>query len=360
MFAFVLKSAAMGIIATFALLCLFPSLSNGKFSLANIMHRLEAPASYHEAVSAAAPAVVNVYTKSAGADGKLVAGTLGSGVIMESNGFILTNYHVIEDSKVIVVALQDSRIFNASVVGVDKLTDLAVLKIDPENHELPVIPQNSKRVSRVGDVVFAIGNPFNVGQTVTQGIISAKGRSGLGTMGPNSDGRQDLLQTDANIGVGNSGGALINSAGELVGINTGAYYAPDGKGGMVNSNIAFAVPYRLCIRIMNAILKDGRVIRGYLGIDTDDLDVVTADLLNLQLGGGLVITSIDPNGPAGKYGMQVGDIMVAIDDKKITSEAMAMDVIAETVPGKTIDIEVLRHGERITIPVEVVEDVAHY
>lgn len=219
LFKYIFTPVLIGIVLFFILICVFPSITNNTFSLPYIFNRLLAPASYHDAVVKAAPSVVNVYTKSLKENSEtgkvtLEPNSLGSGVIMHRKGYILTNYHVVADSQQIIVALQDGRILDAELIGVDKLTDMAVLKITADN--LKVIPQNDKRVSNVGDVVLAIGNPFNVGQTVTQGIISAKGRSGLGTMGPNSNGRQDLLQTDAYVGFGNSGGALINTLGELV------------------------------------------------------------------------------------------------------------------------------------------------
>ncbi len=359
-FSYIFKGTLIGLIVSLVAIVTVPSVTNGSFSLSYIVNRLLAPASYHDAVAKAAPAVVNIYTKSNQRNSNtgqtvMQPDSLGSGVIMSSKGYILTNYHVVHGADEIIVALQDGRIINADLVASDQLTDLSVLKIEADN--LPVIPQNDKRVSKVGDVVLAIGNPFNVGQTVTMGIIGAKGRSGLGTMGPNSNGRQDLLQTDAYVGVGNSGGALINTLGELVGINSGTYTNANGS---ENNNIAFAVPYALAKRIMISLVNEGRVIRGYLGIKTVDVDSVTANLLNLGPNHGLIVEKLAPSGPAEMGGIKVGDIMLTFNGEKITNAQMAMDIIAETKPGSTVKIEVLRDGVLKELEVVVDEDTIHY
>ncbi len=360
LFKYIFTPVLIGIVLFFILICVFPSITNNTFSLPYIFNRVLAPASYHDAVVKAAPSVVNVYTKSLKENSEtgkvtLEPNSLGSGVIMHRKGYILTNYHVVADSQQIIVALQDGRILDAELIGVDKLTDMAVLKITADN--LKVIPQNDKRVSNVGDVVLAIGNPFNVGQTVTQGIISAKGRSGLGTMGPNSNGRQDLLQTDAYVGFGNSGGALINTLGELVGINSGTYQS--GNDSSSGNNIAFAVPYKLAKRIMYDLIKNGRVVRGYLGIKTIDIDPVTANLMNLGGKKGLIIQGIDPEGPAAKGGLQSGDIVIKIEEQAVINAQTAMDIIAETKPGSVIEITVLRDGVEKKLKVTVAEDLLH-
>ena len=361
LFRYILNAVLIGLAVSLLMIIFVPSVTNGAFSLSYIFNVLTAPASYHDAVAKAAPAVVNVYTKSTRVDkntgsSALQPDSLGSGVIMSSHGYILTNYHVVGGAEEIIVALQDGRIFEAALVASDQLTDLSVLKIDADN--LPVIPQNDKRISRVGDVVLAIGNPFNVGQTVTMGIIGAKGRSGLGTMGPNSNGRQDLLQTDAYVGVGNSGGALINTLGELVGINSGTYTNAGGSGSEGN-NIAFAVPYALAKRIMIDLVNNGRVVRGYLGIKTVDVDSVTTNLLNLGPNHGLIVEKLAPAGPAEQGGLMVGDIMLSIDGEKIVNAQMAMDIIAETKPNTAIRVEVLREGQLRQLEVIVAEDTIH-
>lgn len=357
---FIFPPIIFGLIIFLLLIVCFPSLTNGAISISYIFNRLIAPGSYHDAVIKAAPSVVNVYTKSLKENKEtgqvsLEPNSLGSGVIMDGRGYILTNYHVVSDAQQIIAALQDGRILDAELIGFDRLTDLAVLKIVADN--LKVIPQNDRRVSNVGDIVLAIGNPFNVGQTVTQGIISAKGRSGLGTMGPNSNGRQDLLQTDAYVGFGNSGGALINTLGELVGINSGTYQS--GNDTSSASNIAFAVPYKLAKRIMYELIKNGHVVRGYLGIKTIDIDPVTANLMNLGGKKGLIIQGIDPEGPAAKGGMQSGDIVITISNHTVINAQMAMDIIAETKPGTTIEIIVLRDGVEKKLNITVAEDLLH-
>lgn len=353
------KSVLIGIGCFFLLIFCFPFLTNDSISFKYIINRLIAPFSFHDAVEKAAPAVVNVYTKSfknneKTGDLELTPSTLGSGVIMHKDGYILTNYHVVNGANQIIVALQDGRILDGRVIGFDKLTDLVVLKINAEN--LPVIPMNDKRQARVGDVVLAIGNPFNVGQTISMGVISAKGRSGLGTMGANSNGRQDLLQTDAYIGIGNSGGALINTLGELVGITSGTYYLEENSS---TNNIAFAIPYKLAKRIMLDLIKNGKVTRGYLGIKTVDVDDVTANLLNMGETHGLIVQDIDPMGPASSGGLQSGDIMTFINGNKVTNAQMAMDYIAETKPGSIIEITVLRNTEEKKLTVVVAEDQIH-
>jgi DegS peptidase. Serine peptidase. MEROPS family S01B len=214
MLAKLLRSVAIGFIVGGILLAAMPSLRKWTTATTTLTSSDESPASYNQAVRRAAPAVVNVYNRGLNSTGQnqLEIRTLGSGVIMDERGYIVTNKHVINDADQIIVALQDGRVFEALLVGSDTLTDLAVLKINATGG-LPVIPINPKRVPHIGDVVLAIGNPYNLGQTITQGIISATGRIGL-----NPTGRQNFLQTDASINHGNSGGALINSLGELMGI----------------------------------------------------------------------------------------------------------------------------------------------
>ena len=209
-----LRSILIGLIVGGLLLALMPSLRQWQLTPTTQNDTADdSPVSYNAAVRRAAPAVVNVYNRALNSTSHNQL-TLGSGVIMDQRGYILTNKHVINDADQIIVALQDGRVFEALLVGSDTLTDLAVLKINATGG-LPVIPINPKRTPHIGDVVLAIGNPYNLGQTITQGIISATGRIGL-----NPTGRQNFLQTDASINHGNSGGALVNSLGELMGINT--------------------------------------------------------------------------------------------------------------------------------------------
>lgn len=253
-----LRSVLIGLLVGGLLLALMPSLRQWQLAPTTQNDTADdSPASYNAAVRRAAPAVVNVYNRALNSTSHNQL-TLGSGVIMDQRGYILTNKHVINDADQIIVALQDGRVFEALLVGSDSLTDLAVLKINATGG-LPVIPINPKRTPHIGDVVLAIGNPYNLGQTITQGIISATGRIGL-----NPTGRQNFLQTDASINHGNSGGALVNSLGELMGINTLSF--DKSNDGETPEGIGFAIPFQLATKIMDKLIRDGRVIRGYIGI----------------------------------------------------------------------------------------------
>ena len=359
----------IGFITGIILLFLVPGFSGNRDAVMAFLEKLHGPESYAYAAAEAGPAVVNIYTKASyktsypeqnygierrDSSSSLNPVGLGSGIIMDSTGHIITNYHVIKDAEQIIVAIQDGRIFTAKLIGVDLLTDLAVVKIDAEN--LPVIPTNDDLTPRVGDVVLAIGNPFNVGQTVTQGIISATGRSGLGTMGPNTRGRQDLLQSDVSINSGNSGGALVNTRGELVGIASGQYQPGSASGESDSTGISFAIPYKLAKRIMGELIKNGKVTRGYLGISTVDIDPISAELFNISGNEGLIIKDVEPTGPAAEAGLQAGDIITRIDSTDITAAHVAMDLIAETRPGQVIKVTVRRGNGVVTVPVRVAED----
>ena len=299
------------------------------------------PLSYAKAVRLAGPAVVNIYTEdiqvnpSYGSKPRKVT-RLGSGVIMHEQGYILTNYHVVQRADLIVVVLQRGQELHAELIGYDVLTDLAVLKVRASN--LPVIPQNSTLQAQVGDVVLAIGNPLNLGQTVTQGIISATGQSGLSTS------YLQFLQMDAAINEGNSGGALINSNGELVGINSRKFT-------QANSNlniqgIFFAVPYELAHKIMLKIIEHGRVVRGWLGVDAHD------SMTNLK---GFIIGAITPNSPAMKAGLQSGDVVYQIDDIRLQNAKQGLDVVAEATPGSVLSFMVSRGNQQLSLPVTIAE-----
>ena len=308
--------------------------------------------SFSKAVRRAAPAVVNIYSLSIDQSKPLNPGSLqglGSGVIMSSEGYILTNYHVIKRADEIVVALQDGRKFTSEVVGSDPETDLAVLKVEGDN--LPVVPVSLDIPARVGDVVLAIGNPYNLGQTITQGIISATGRNGL------SSGYLDFLQTDAAINAGNSGGALIDTAGQLIGINTAAFQI-GGEGG--GHGINFAIPIKLAHSTMGKLIKNGRVIRGALGISGEAVGPVMAQILNIPDLTGVVITEIDPNGPAAKAKLQPRDVITKYEGESIPGVEMLMDRIAETTPGKQVMMTVIREGKSYEVPVVIGEKPVHY
>lgn len=303
--------------------------------------------SFANAVRKAAPAVVNIYSLSINRNEPLNSGSLqglGSGVIMSGQGYILTNYHVIKRADEIVVALQDGRQFTSEVVGSDPETDLAVLKIEGEN--LPIVPVNLNAPAQVGDVVLAIGNPYNLGQTITQGIISATGRSGL------SSGYLDFLQTDAAINEGNSGGALIDTSGELIGINTAAFKIGSDNG---NHGINFAIPIKLAHNIMVKLIKHGRVIRGALGISGEAVSPVMAQILNLPDAKGVIVTTVEPNGPAAKAGLKPRDTIIKYQDKTISSAENLMDNVAETPPNTKVNMTIIRNGKEMTLPVTIVE-----
>jgi serine protease DegS len=305
----------------------------------------EAPVlSFSQGVRRAAPAVVNVYNRNTTIANQQGMTTLGSGVIMDSRGYILTNRHVVSNANQIIVALQDGRFFEAMLIGSDNMTDLAVLKINANN--LPTIPINLKRTPHVGDLVMAIGNPFNLGQTVTQGIISATGRIGL-----SSSGRQNFLQTDASINQGNSGGALINSLGELVGINTLTF--DKGSDGETPEGIGFAIPSVLSLKIMDKLIRDGRVIRGFIGITGQEIPALHGQSGAYEKMQGLVISKV--TGPAEKAGLQPNDILLSVNNIPALSAQETMDQVAEIRPNSVINVEVLRQGKKLILPVTIAE-----
>ncbi|MEQ4450312.1 outer membrane-stress sensor serine endopeptidase DegS [Kosakonia sp. YIM B13605] len=350
MYVKLLRSVAIGLVVGGLIIAAMPSLrKNIPLATPQIDSADETPASYNPAVRRAAPAVVNVYNRSLNSSthDRLEIRTLGSGVIMDQRGYIITNKHVINDADQIIVALQDGRVFEALLVGSDTLTDLAVLKINA-NGGLPVIPINTKRTPHIGDVVLAIGNPYNLGQTTTQGIISATGRIGL-----NPSGRQNFLQTDASINHGNSGGALVNSLGELMGINTLSF--DKSNDGETPEGIGFAIPFQLAAKIMDKLIRDGRVIRGYIGIGGREIAP-----LHTQGGGidpiqGIVVNEVSPDGPAARAGIQVNDVITSVNGKPAVSALETMDQVAEIRPGSEIPVEVMRDDKKLTFKVTIQE-----
>ncbi|EGT0639669.1 MULTISPECIES: outer membrane-stress sensor serine endopeptidase DegS [Citrobacter] len=350
MFVKLLRSVAIGLIVGAILLAAMPSLrkintlTTPQFDSAD-----ETPASYNSAVRRAAPAVVNVYNRSMNstAHNQLEIRTLGSGVIMDQRGYIITNKHVINDADQIIVALQDGRVFEALLVGSDTLTDLAVLKINATGG-LPTIPINNKRVPHIGDVVLAIGNPYNLGQTITQGIISATGRIGL-----NPTGRQNFLQTDASINHGNSGGALVNSLGELMGINTLSF--DKSNDGETPEGIGFAIPFQLATKIMDKLIRDGRVIRGYIGISGREIAPLHAQGGGMDQIQGIVVNEVAPDGPAAQAGIQVNDLIISVNNKPAVSALETMDQVAEIRPGSVISVVVMRDDKQLTLQVTIQE-----
>ena len=350
MFVKLLRSVAIGLIVGAILLAAMPSLRKiNTLTAPQFDSADETPASYNPAVRRAAPAVVNVYNRSMNstAHNQLEIRTLGSGVIMDQRGYIITNKHVINDADQIIVALQDGRVFEALLVGSDTLTDLAVLKINATGG-LPTIPINNKRVPHIGDLVLAIGNPYNLGQTITQGIISATGRIGL-----NPTGRQNFLQTDASINHGNSGGALVNSLGELMGINTLSF--DKSNDGETPEGIGFAIPFQLATKIMDKLIRDGRVIRGYIGISGREIAPLHAQGGGMDQIQGIVVNEVSPDGPAARAGIQVNDLIISVNNKPAVSALETMDQVAEIRPGSVISVVVMRDDKQLMLQVTIQE-----
>lgn len=324
-------------------------------SPATVAAAMAGPVSYADAVEKAAPAVVNIYTRTLvrrerhpifddplfqrffgrnPEPDQRIQSSLGSGVIMAAEGYVLTNNHVIHGADEIVVALRDGREANARVVGTDPESDLALLQIQLD--DLPVIQLASGDL-RIGDVVLAIGNPFGVGQTVTLGIVSATGRNQLGL-----NTYEDYIQTDAAINPGNSGGALINAMGELVGINTAIFSKSGGSQG-----IGFAIPAALANRTMQDIAEHGSAIRGWLGLEVQESTPALLEALDLPRAlTGLIVTGIYPDGPADKAGLNIGDIIVRINQQNADSARRAMNQIAAVRPGDNVQIEFLHAGQQ--------------
>lgn len=300
-------------------------------------------ASYHDAVKIASPAVVNVYNRATTQTGNdFEVKNLGSGVIMTSDGYILTNKHVVENAAQIIVALQTGEIFSARLVGDDTLTDLAVLKIQAKN--LPTIPQNSNRPLRVGDVVLSIGNPFNLGQSITQGIVSATGRNAL-----TDGGRQNFIQTDASINRGNSGGALINSVGELIGINTLSLGKTSDE---LAEGLNFAIPINLANQIMVKIIQDGRVIRGYIGVNSA---LITSASESIENEKGVSITGVAENGPADKAGIRKNDRIIKIGTVTAESPTQVMELLSNLRPGTQVKMLISRNDKLLEVNVTIGE-----
>ncbi|MCC6172640.1 MAG: trypsin-like peptidase domain-containing protein [Gammaproteobacteria bacterium] len=316
--------------------------------------------SYASAVQRAAPAVVNVYTARVVTErvprnlfedpfGELapryrqrIERSLGSGVIVDAEGHIVTNHHVIADADSIRVQLADGRVADARIVGRDPDTDLALLRIDLGR--LPVMPLGRSDLLRVGDVVLAIGNPIGLSQTVTQGIVSATGRGQLGVAT-----FENFIQTDAPINVGNSGGALINAAGELVGINT----AVIGKNLGVEG-IGFAIPVNLVRGVLKEIIAEGRVVRGWIGVVPEDIEEGQARQLGLARGG-VVVTNLYVGSPAQTAGLRPGDIVLAVGGTEVGSAQEVLARVAQVKPGTKVELRLQRGREVATVSVEVTE-----
>ena len=269
---------------------------------------------------------------------------LGSGVIVTADGYVLTNNHVVEGADELKITLADDRDFIAKVVGRDPKTDIAVLKID--GTDLPTVTLADSDKLRVGDVVFAVGNPLGVGQTVTMGIISAKGRSKLGLL-ENVSGYEDFIQTDAAINMGNSGGALIDARGRLIGINSAIISPSRGSVG-----IGFAIPINLAAFIMNSLAKNGTVARGHLGISGDTVTAELAEQLGLRKGTrGVVVTDIDPDSSAESAGLKRADVVVGVNQHAVSTREELRVILSQIPPEGRAALKVVRDGGEITIDV---------
>ncbi len=318
--------------------------------------------SYAGATKKAAPAVVNIFTSKETpqpshpfADDPVFrrffgdepdmrrqpVSSLGSGVIVSPEGYVLTNNHVIEAADEIEVALADGRKAQATLVGSDPETDLAVLKLSLPN--LPSVTFGRAEDLQVGDVVLAIGNPFGVGQTTTMGIVSALGRTHLGI-----NTFENFIQTDAAINPGNSGGALIDAQGNLVGINTAIYSRSGGSLG-----IGFAIPVSTARQVMEQLITSGSVTRGYIGVEPQDLTAELADAFKLSRSEGVIIAGVVRGGPAARAGVRTGDIVVSVDDKTIIDTTTMLNAIAQLAPGNKVTMKLVRGGQEIETAITV-------
>jgi serine protease DegQ len=269
--------------------------------------------------------------------------SLGSGVIASPEGYVLTNNHVVQAADEIAVALSDGRQVDARLVGADPESDLAVLKI--EARDLPVITFGRSDSLKVGDVVLAIGNPFDVGQTVTMGIVSALGRTNLGI-----NTFENFIQTDAAINQGNSGGALVDSNGHLVGINTAIFSRTGGSIG-----IGFAIPTTLVLQVMDQLVKTGKVVRGYFGVEPEDLTADLAEVLKLPASEGVVLKGVQRSSPAGKAGLEPGDVMLTINGQPVKNSRAMLNQISQLPPGTGARVRVSREGREVEVQVTVGE-----
>jgi serine protease Do len=274
---------------------------------------------------------------------KFMQSALGSGVIMSRDGYILTNYHVIKDAQEIKVILYDKREFAGKVIGADPLTDIAIVKVDAQ--DLPAIRIGDSGKLKAGDIVLAIGNPFGLNQTVTMGIVSAVGRANVGISS-----FEDFIQTDAAINPGNSGGALVNTNGELVGINTAIFST---SGGYVG--IGFAIPSDMADAVAQSILKYGRVIRGWLGVTVEDLTPALSKSFGVKTEKGALVTDVVKNGPADKAGLERGDIIVEFEGKPVEDTAELRNQVASAAPGKAVPAKVIRSGKEETLTITIGE-----
>ena len=354
--------------ALFVVATLQPQWLGRSSSVASVVPVLEAPSlgaapasvdgkgNFRSAARAASPAVVSINTSKAavnapqsadpwfrfffGDQGQSQPQTgLGSGVIVSPAGYVLTNNHVIEEADEIEVILNDGRKSVAKVIGTDPETDLAILKI--ELTDLPVITLGNSDALEIGDQVLAIGNPFGVGQTVTSGIVSALGRTQLGI-----NTFENFIQTDAAINPGNSGGALVDINGNLMGINTAIYSRSGGSMG-----IGFAIPTSTARNVLDSIVRDGQVTRGWIGVEPQELTPELAESFGLQPGSGVVITGVLQNGPAAQAGIRPGDVITAVAGKPVTTVPQLLSAVAALAPGAASPLDVTRRDAKLQVNV---------
>ena len=325
------------------------------------------PGSYHDAVKKSMPAVVNIFTSKAPTKPKTRKGnkqnpadplfkfffgdqppdeepssSLGSGVLVSPEGIILTNHHVISDADDIDIALSDGRKVKAKIIGSDPETDIAVLKIEAKQLPTPITLGKIESV-HVGDVVLAIGNPFGVGQTVTSGIVSAMGRDhvGINTF-------ENFIQTDAAINPGNSGGALIDTRGNLIGINTAIFSNNGGSMG-----IGFAIPINLAKQVMESILKNGSVTRGWIGVEPQNLSKELSESLGLPGNTeGVLLSGVLEGGPAARGGVKPGDVLTAVNGDKTKDVKQLLNQIAQIGPGNEATVRILRKGKELVLTIQ--------
>ena len=277
--------------------------------------------------------------------------SLGSGVILTSDGTILTNNHVVEGATDIKVSLSDKREFQAKVIGMDSKTDIAVLKIDATN--LPTVPLGDSNQLQVGDLIFAIGDPFGVGETATMGIVSATGRGGFGI-----EHYENFIQTDAAINPGNSGGAMIDIHGNLVGINTAILsHGGGGEGG--NEGVGFAIPMSMAKPIMDQILTHGKVVRGYLGVHIQELTPELARAFALKDGGGVLIGDVSPDTPAAQAGLKKGDVILQVNGQPVNAPNQLQVQISQFAPGTPIKLQIWHNGASENVSLKLAELSEH-